>query len=157
MISGKADTPVYLFISDNKAELKDASRIHLSGVQETREFLIERHGRNTRYLTTGPAGMNCVRTANLMSDNESSVTGGFGAVFGAKNLKAIAVQGSQAPKVAHPDRLKALSRLTVRLNRRDTTFNPFPPDQITRVESAKAGDGVVLHAAFQLNVTGHEP
>jgi aldehyde:ferredoxin oxidoreductase len=41
--------------------------------------------------------MNLCRSANLMTDNEGSATGGFGAVLGAKNLKAIAVIGTQSP------------------------------------------------------------
>jgi aldehyde:ferredoxin oxidoreductase len=132
MVSGKARQPVYLLVADGKAELRDAAGIQFAGVSATRDFLTKNHGKNTHFITTGPAGMNLCRTANLMSDNESSVTGGFGAVFGAKNLKAIAVKGSIAPKVAHPDQLKELNRLTVRLNKRDTSFNPYPPDQIIR-------------------------
>lgn len=132
MVSGKARQPVYLLVADGKAELRDAAGIQFAGVSATRDFLTKNHGKNTHFIATGPAGMNLCRTANLMSDNESSVTGGFGAVFGAKNLKAIAVKGSIAPKVAHPDQLKELNRLTVRLNKRDTSFNPYPPDQIIR-------------------------
>jgi aldehyde:ferredoxin oxidoreductase len=132
MVSGKARQPVYLLVADGKAELRDAAGIQFAGVSATHDFLTKIHGKNTHFITTGPAGMNLCRTANLMSDNEGSVTGGFGAVFGAKNLKAIAVKGSMAPKVAHPDQLKELNRLTVRLNKRDTSFNPYPPDQIIR-------------------------
>ncbi len=153
MISGRASAPVYLFISDRKAELKDATPIHLSTVGETRGFLKKAHGKNIHYLTTGPAGMKRVRTANLMSDNEGSVTGGFGAVFGAKHLKAIAVRGSQAPKVAHPDQLKELNRLTVRLNQRDTSFNPYPPDQVRRIGKAscfQCGLDCVMRSTYQV-------
>ncbi len=153
MISGRASAPVYLFISDRKAELKDATPIHLSTVGETRRFLKKAHGKNIHYLTTGPAGMKRVRTANLMSDNEGSVTGGFGAVFGAKHLKAIAVRGSQTPKVAHPDQLKELNRLTVRLNQRDTSFNPYPPDQVRRIGKAscfQCGLDCVMRSTYQV-------
>ena len=132
MVSGKAERPVYLFISDGNATLEDASGIYLEGVKQVEEYLHQTHGKKTHFITTGPAGMNQCRNANLMTDNEGSATGGFGAVLGAKNLKAIAVVGTQSPRVSAPSALKELNKLTIKLNKRDTSFNPYPPDQISR-------------------------
>ena len=132
MVSGKAERPVYLFISDGNATLEDASGIYLEGVKQVEEYLHQTHGKKTHFITTGPAGMNRCRNANLMTDNEGSATGGFGAVLGAKNLKAIAVIGTQSPRVSVPSALKELNKLTIKLNKRDTSFNPYPPDQISR-------------------------
>jgi aldehyde:ferredoxin oxidoreductase len=132
MVSGKAQEPAYLFISDGNATIKDASKIHLEGVKKVQAYLHQTHGKKTHFITTGPAGMNLCRNANLMTDNEGSATGGFGAVLGAKNLKAIAVIGTQSPRVSNPAMLKELNQLTIKLNKRDTSFNPYPPDQITR-------------------------
>jgi aldehyde:ferredoxin oxidoreductase len=132
MVSGKAERPVYLFISDVNATIEDASGIHLEGVKQVEEYLHQTHGNKTHFITTGPAGMNLCRNANLMTDNEGSATGGFGAVLGAKNLKAIAVIGTQSPRVSDPAALKELNQLTIKLNKRDTSFNPYPPDQISR-------------------------
>jgi aldehyde:ferredoxin oxidoreductase len=132
MVSGKAERPVYLFISDVNATIEDASGIHLEGVKQVEEYLHQTHGKKTHFITTGPAGMNLCRNANLMTDNEGSATGGFGAVLGAKNLKAIAVIGTQSPRVSDPAALKELNQLTIKLNKRDTSFNPYPPDQISR-------------------------
>ena len=132
IVSGKARRPVYLFISGGKARIEDAGSIHLEGVSRVRAYLIQKHGKKTHSITTGPAGMNLCRSANLMTDNEGSATGGFGAVFGAKNLKAIAVIGTQAPMVSDPAALNELNRLTINLNKRNASFNPYPPDQISR-------------------------
>ena len=132
MVFGKAKQPVYLFISDGCATIEDASGIRLEGVKQVEAYLRRTHGKKTHFITTGPAGMNLCRTANLMTDNEGSATGGFGAVLGAKNLKAIAVVGTQSPRVSDPAALKELNRLTITLNKRDTSFSPYPPDQITR-------------------------
>jgi len=132
MVSGKAKRPIYLFIADGNATIEDASGIHLKGVKQVEAYLRQTHGKNTHFITTGPAGMNLCRNANLMTDNEGSATGGFGAVLGAKNLKAIAVIGTQSPQVSDPAGLKELNRLTIKLNKRDTSFNPYPPDQISR-------------------------
>ncbi|MCD4743747.1 MAG: hypothetical protein K8R67_14890 [Desulfobacteraceae bacterium] len=136
MVSGKADRPVYLFISDGKATIKDAAQIHFKGVKQVKEYLQEKHGKKTHFITTGPAGMNLCRNANLMTDNEGSATGGFGAVLGAKNLKAIAVIGTKSPLVSDPAVLKELNHLTIKLNKRDTSFSPYPPDQIVRIGKA---------------------
>ena len=152
MVSGKANRPVYLFISDGKARLEDAATIHREGVKQVGDYLKQKHSRKTHYITTGPAGMNLCRNANLMTDNEGSATGGFGAVLGAKNLKAIAVVGSRPPLVSDPDALKDLNRLTIKLNQRDTTFNPYPPDQISRAGKAscfQCGLDCIMRSTFR--------
>ncbi|MDA3787003.1 MAG: hypothetical protein PF503_00670 [Desulfobacula sp.] len=152
MVSGKASRPVYLFISDGKATLQDAVTIHLDGVEKVGEYLKQKHGKNTHFITTGPAGMNLCRNANLMTDNEGSATGGFGAVLGAKNLKAIAVIGTQSPRVYDPDALKELNRLTIKLNQRDTTYNPYPQDQISRAGKAscfQCGLDCIMRSTFR--------
>lgn len=152
MVSGKADRPVYLFISDGKARLEAAGSIHLEGVKKVGAYLKQKHGKKTHFITTGPAGMNLCRTANLMTDNEGSATGGFGAVLGAKNLKAIAVLGSQSPRVSDPAALNKLNQLTIKLNQRDTSFNPFPRDQISRTGKAscfQCGLDCTMRSTFQ--------
>lgn len=136
VVSGRSEGPVYLWIDDGRAELRDAAALWGKGVYATADALKADHGKNVRFVTTGPAGENLVRTANIMTDNEGSATGGFGAVMGSKNLKAIAVHGTGAPQVAFPDRLKELSRLAVHLSRRDPLFVPFPPDQFQRTGKA---------------------
>lgn len=152
MVSGKAARPVYIFISDGKATLKDAGEIHLQGVSQVAGYLRKKHGDQTRFITTGPAGVNLCRSANLMTDNEGSATGGFGAVFGSKNLKAVAVLGTQSVKVFDPEGLKDLNRLTIQLNQRDSAFNPYPPDQISRKGRAscyQCGLDCIMRSTFR--------
>jgi aldehyde:ferredoxin oxidoreductase len=92
MVSGKANRPLYLYITDGEVTFEDGTDIRLHEVSKVSKFVKEKYGKNTHYITTGPAGMNKCRNSNLMTDNEGSVTGGFGAVFGAKNLKAIVIK-----------------------------------------------------------------
>jgi aldehyde:ferredoxin oxidoreductase len=136
VVSGASEGPVYLLIEDGRAELRDAADLWGQGVYAVAERLKEIHGRRVHYITTGVAGENRCRAANLMTDNEGSATGGFGAVMGSKRLKAIAVLGSGDPSVADPQRLQALNRETVRLNRREPLRLPFPPDQVWRTGKA---------------------
>ena len=132
VISGRSEKPVYLWIHDGKAQILDASLLWGKGVYDVRNILKETHGKNVRFVTTGVAGENMCRSANLMTDNEGSATGGFGAVMGSKNLKAVAVLGTGNPLVAKPDELKELNQLTVHLNKRDPLLAPFPEEQVRR-------------------------
>jgi aldehyde:ferredoxin oxidoreductase len=132
VISGRSEKPVYVWIHNGKTKILDASLIWGKGVYDVREILKETHGKNVRFVTTGVAGENMCRSANLMTDNEGSATGGFGAVMGSKNLKAIAVLGSGSPLVANPGKLKELNQLTIRLNKRDPLQVPFPEEQVRR-------------------------
>jgi aldehyde:ferredoxin oxidoreductase len=132
VISGRSEKPVYVWIHDGKTKILDASLLWGKGVYDVREILKKTYGKNVRFVTTGVAGENMCRSANLMTDNEGSATGGFGAVMGSKNLKAIAVLGSGSPLVANPEKLKELNQLTIRLNKRDPLQVPFPEEQVRR-------------------------
>jgi aldehyde:ferredoxin oxidoreductase len=132
VISGRSPKPVYLWIHDGKAEIVDGSSLWGKGIYEVRDILKKSHGKNVRFVTTGVAGENRCRSANLMTDNEGSATGGFGAVLGSKNLKAVAVLGTGSPLVARPEELKELNKLTIHLNKRDPFHAPFPEEQVRR-------------------------
>ncbi len=132
VITGRSEKPVYVRIYDGKIEILDASLLWGKGVYTVRDILKETHGKNVRFVTTGVAGENMCRSANLITDNEGSATGGFGAVMGSKNLKAIAVSGSGNPLVANPDKLKDLNRLIIHLNKRGPFPAPFPEEQVYR-------------------------
>ncbi|MGD8369604.1 MAG: aldehyde ferredoxin oxidoreductase C-terminal domain-containing protein, partial [Desulfobacterales bacterium] len=72
--------------------------------------------------------------------------------LGSKNLKAIAVIGTRAPQVSDPAALQELNRLTIQLNKRDTSFNPYPPDQISRTGKAscfQCGLDCIMRSRFR--------
>ncbi len=112
VITGKSDAPVYLYIQNNKAELKSASDLWGLNTWET-EDLIRHHLGDSRVqvASIGQAGENLVRMACIIN-NKSRAAGraGLGAVMGSKNLKAIAVRGYGAVNVVHMDRLKSLTK-----------------------------------------------
>jgi aldehyde:ferredoxin oxidoreductase len=118
VIEGQAPKPVYLWINDGKAELRDASLLWGQGAYRTGEILRQIHGERVHFLTTGVAGERRVRTATIFASHESASSAGFGAVMGAKNLKAVAVRGTGRPSVADPDRLKELNRYTIWISKR---------------------------------------
>jgi aldehyde:ferredoxin oxidoreductase len=126
VITGRASKPVYLWINDNHIELLDASSLWGKGAYRVAEMLQQAHGDKARFLTTGIAGENLVRSAIIFGSHQSTSTAGFGAVMASKNLKAIVVKGTGKPSVADPERLKELNRYTIQVSKRlDLTI---PPD-----------------------------
>ena len=106
LITGKAKTPVYLHIEDDKAELLDARKfIWGESVWETEARIKERHqdGR-IRIASIGRAGESLARYACIINDlDRAAGRSGVGAVMGSKNLKAIAVRGTTGVQVKDPD------------------------------------------------------
>ncbi len=104
IVGGRAPKPVYLWIHDGEAELRDASSLWGQNAYRTGEVLQQTHGEKTRFITTGVAGERRVRTAIALASHGCTLTAGFGAVMGSKNLKAIAIMGTGKISVADPGR-----------------------------------------------------
>jgi aldehyde:ferredoxin oxidoreductase len=103
-LRGKAAHPVYVYIRNDRVEIRDAR--HLWGLDnyEAHRRLREELGSEVKVVGIGPAGENQVTYANIHSSiaNSASRTGN-GAVMGSKNVKAIAVRGTQGVQVAEPE------------------------------------------------------
>jgi aldehyde:ferredoxin oxidoreductase len=113
-VTGKASSPVYISIKDESVEIKDASRLWGRGCQETTS-LLEPEGLSA---CIGPAGENRVRFANIMIGGANSAgRGGLGAVMGAKNLKAIVVDGTKKVTIADSDGFRKAQDDVMRLLR----------------------------------------
>ena len=107
---GSSENPVYLKIDDETVEIKDASDLAGKGTIVTREMLKDKLDKSYRVVAIGPAGENKVIFASILADADSSGSGGLGAVMGAKNLKAVAVRGSQNIDVADRDNVAELRK-----------------------------------------------
>jgi aldehyde:ferredoxin oxidoreductase len=109
IIEGKAEAPVYLWIGDTKAEIRDAREYWGLTTIDTQYYLQQAlHDGNIRVACIGPAGERLVKYAAIIHERRASGRKGLGAVMGAKNLKAIAVRGSQKlPPLADPAAFKA--------------------------------------------------
>jgi aldehyde:ferredoxin oxidoreductase len=112
VIKGKAEKPVYLWISDGKYELRDASHLWGKITGEAEAVLKDELGdEKIEVLQIGPAGENMVRFAGIFSmSNRANGRTGMGAVMGSKNLKAVVVRGKKRPTVASKERLNQLAR-----------------------------------------------
>lgn len=109
VIQGRAPRPVYLLITPDTVVLRDAAALRGQTTWETDNRIKRLEGDpRIKTLCIGPAGENLVRFACLIADRgRAAGYGGAGAVFGAKNLKAVAVRGGRPVTVAHPADLDA--------------------------------------------------
>jgi aldehyde:ferredoxin oxidoreductase len=103
VFQGRADHPMYLWIRDEEVELLDASTLWGLDTYATIQQIMALHGKHVQVACIGPAGENTSRIAIIQSDSESAAgQGGFGGVMGSKNLKAIAVRGTNGIRIAKP-------------------------------------------------------
>ena len=108
IIEGKASKPVYLWISDDVVEVRDASDLWGLTVQDTTDLVREHTHDEAMVACIGPAGERLSLMASIMNEmHRATGRGGVGAVMGSKNLKAIAVVGSGSVNVADPKAFKA--------------------------------------------------
>jgi len=112
VIHGQAERPVYLWVHDGEAELRDAAHLwgrFTAAVEDAiREELSD--GR-IRVLQCGPAAEKGVRFGALISNaNRANGRTGMGTVMASKNLKAIAVRGRNRPELADSEAVKAVAK-----------------------------------------------
>ena len=124
VIEGKAESPVWIDIRDGEVEIKDAGSLWGLDTWQTQQDLWAEIDGESGYegwredgngsrttqkpaiLTIGPAGENLCRVASIIHDaGNGSGQGGFGGVWGSKNLKAISVIGTGNIPVADPNAL----------------------------------------------------
>ena len=108
VITGKAKRPVYLWIKDGKAEVRDGSKFWGLETNQAVDALKEAVGdARATVASIGPAGENLVKYACIVNDKHGFFGRcGLGAVMGSKNLKALVVRGTLKPPIANPDKLK---------------------------------------------------
>jgi benzoyl-CoA reductase subunit BamB len=103
IIRGKSPNLVYLWINNDKVEVRDASHLQGKGAVET-EGLIRHELKEpgAQVATIGLAGENKVYFASIEHGRSSASRLGIGAVMGDKRLKAIAVRGTKDINIARP-------------------------------------------------------
>lgn len=105
IITGAASEPVWLDICDQEVSIHPAKELWGLDAIATQEA-IQTHNPHAQVMCIGPAGENQVAWATVQHDFDSAAGhSGFGAVWGSKNLKAVAVEGNGHVGVAHPQML----------------------------------------------------
>ena len=109
-ITGKSDSPLYLWLNGTKLELRAANHLWGQDTYQIQESLKVKTGsKSAKVLGIGIAGENQIPMAGIFCDHgRAAGRTGLGAVMGSKNLKAIIVQGSGEIPLADPESYKKL-------------------------------------------------
>ncbi len=115
VVRGQASSPVYLWIKDGRAEIREAAHLWGLSVGDAEDALHDELGdRRVRTALIGPAGEKLVRYAVVVNDRSHFAgRGGLGAVMGSKRLKGIAVRatpGQSRFKLADPAGVQSIAR-----------------------------------------------
>ena len=115
IVEGKSNKPVYLWVTDDKVEIKDASHIWGKDTHVTTDTILSELGdKNIKVACIGPAGENLVKFAAVINDKARAAgRTGVGAVMGSKMLKAVAAKGTKRAPIANPEKFKEALRVAM--------------------------------------------
>ncbi|MFH1091812.1 MAG: aldehyde ferredoxin oxidoreductase family protein, partial [Pseudomonadota bacterium] len=116
ILTGRADQPVYLYLKDGRAEIRDASHLWGQDAYQTQKSIKAELGDESASVACiGSAGENMLRYACVVND-KGRVAGrcGLGALMGSKKLKAVAAAGNLRPTPADPAKVTELARQGVK-------------------------------------------
>ncbi|MEM2192713.1 MAG: aldehyde ferredoxin oxidoreductase family protein, partial [Candidatus Hadarchaeales archaeon] len=109
VFEGVSKDPVYLWATDGKAELRDASKVWGKDTEETTKALLEETDKRARVACIGPAGERLARIAAIINDEHRAAgRGGGGAVMGSKKLKAVVLLGNKRPEIKNEARFNEI-------------------------------------------------
>lgn len=110
VFSGKSPKPVYLFLTDGTAELRDGSHLWGKTTGDTRKSIQDELGiSRINSILIGPAAERGVKYACVASDLSNTFGRcGLGAVMGGKNLKAVVANGASRVPAANPDIVRTI-------------------------------------------------
>jgi aldehyde:ferredoxin oxidoreductase len=119
VLYGKASKPTYLWIHDGEFELRNAEHLWGKVTKDTQaEIREELADEKVRVACIGPGGENLVLYANITNElGHFNGRNGMGAVMGSKNLKAIAVRGTQKPDFHDEEAIKDMAKEAARIVR----------------------------------------
>ena len=109
LVKGKAEEPVYLWVQNGKAEIRDAKAIWGKDSYESAVWLKKDTAREATAAVIGPAGERMAKIASIPHVGHivrMAARTGLGAVMGSKNLKAMVVFGDGPISIARPEELK---------------------------------------------------
>jgi aldehyde:ferredoxin oxidoreductase len=115
IVTGAAETPVRVRIRDDEVSILPADELWGQDAMDALEALAAAEGKGVRCLAIGPAGERLSRIATIQAASSSACgQGGFGAVMGSKNLKAISVAGTGRVSLAQPETIASMARALAR-------------------------------------------
>ncbi|MEJ2080569.1 MAG: aldehyde ferredoxin oxidoreductase N-terminal domain-containing protein, partial [Acidobacteriota bacterium] len=126
VVTGAAETPVRIRIRDDEVSILPTEDLWGLDTIDALEALESAEGQGVRSLVIGPAGERLSRIATIHTSSSSACgQGGFGAVMGSKNLKAITAIGSGTVSLFAPETILSISRTLVRMFAQDGQSGPL--------------------------------
>ena len=112
VITGKSPRPVYIWIDDSSIQLRNASHLWGKTTWEAEQMIRDELGdQDVSVSGIGPAGENLCRFAAIINDHYRAIgRTGLGAVMGSKNVKGIAIRGTNDVTIAYPEELMELCK-----------------------------------------------
>ena len=134
VLEGASETPVYLYLEEGKAELRDAKHLWGRDTHLTTKMLQEEHGEDISVACIGPAGENLCKIACIINEEgRAAGRGGHGAVWGSKKFKAIVAKPGLKPKPADEEKLKEVVREALEKKKASGVTNEALPKYGTAV------------------------
>ncbi|MEX2707040.1 MAG: aldehyde ferredoxin oxidoreductase C-terminal domain-containing protein [Candidatus Freyrarchaeum guaymaensis] len=133
VITGRAEKPSYLLVTDEEVRICDAKDIWGKDVHETNNILLKKHRGKTGKCgtwTIGQAGENLVRISQATLDNLNSLGRHVGASLGSKNLKAVVTLGRKGIRVKDKKRFMKLYKKKLKEILDHPRYQPLPPATI---------------------------
>lgn len=110
IFEGKASEPVYVWVNEDRIEVRSAAHVWGKDTHETTDILLAETHPDARVACIGPAGENLALMAAIMNDkHRAAARSGVGAVMGSKNLKAVVVMGNKNPPLYDPEGMREIS------------------------------------------------
>jgi aldehyde:ferredoxin oxidoreductase len=118
LISGQAKEPVYIFIDDDRVDVRDAAHLWGMDVRQTEDTLRKETNPAAKTACIGPSGEKLSLISGIInSDGRLAARAGVGAVMGSKRLKAVVARGKSRPELADQKAFKAASSRYLQLFR----------------------------------------
>ncbi len=154
IFEGKAEKPVYLWVYNDKVEIRPADHLWGKTTHETEDLIRADTDPDVKIATIGPAGEKLVRFAGILNDKARAAgRSGVGAVMGSKNLKAVAVRGTRGVKVARADEFrKAALMVLEKIKASGTTSVGLPTYGTALLVNVINAAGILPTRNFQTGV-----
>jgi len=123
IIEGKAERPVYIYLTSDSCQILDASELWGKDTKETQERLHQLYGRNTRVACIGAAGERLVKYAAIVTGRRTAGRCGTGTVMGSKKLKAIAISARRNIQLYDPVAFSQLVKEQIASMRDDKSYH----------------------------------
>ncbi|NLD37834.1 MAG: hypothetical protein GX654_13285 [Desulfatiglans sp.] len=116
-VKGKSEKPSWILINNDSISINDATHLWGKTTVDTETYFLKTLGKEARVMCIGPAGEHLVSFAVVMASDNATGSCGFGAVFGAKNLKAvvIVIDKKKRPIASDPAALKNFAEIVFKL------------------------------------------